>query len=408
MKIILLSGGSGKRLWPLSNDQRSKQFIKILDDDRNGLESMVQRVWAQLGELDLQKDTYIATGEEQKSILQSQLNISDDKIITEPSHRDTFPAIALASTYLKSVDNIDEDEVIAVLPVDPYVETDFFCKVLSLGETISNKKSTLGLIGVTPTYASAKFGYIIPQKKNEKMVETFVEKPSEEEAAVLIANGAMWNAGVFVFTLRTMIEKLKEAQMPLSYSELAEKYDILPKISFDYEFVEKQENIEYEVYKGFWKDLGTWNTLTEEMGVYSIGTTEMIDCRNTHIVNESNIPVASIGIDNAVIAVGPEGILVSSKESSPRVKEINNDFFNSVRYIEEDWGNMKTLQERERYEITYYELNIGKSLTINLEKNQKIFKLSEEGTILNKSSSYVINGDNGKKINFIVITENFG
>lgn len=125
MKLVLLSGGSGKRLWPLSNDQRSKQFIKAFKNENDELESMVQRVWKQLDETNLQKDAFIATGEGQRSLLKNQLDIEDEKIISEPSRRDTFPAIVLAASYLFSKIGSSKDEVMIVQPVDPFVDVAF-------------------------------------------------------------------------------------------------------------------------------------------------------------------------------------------------------------------------------------------------------------------------------------------
>ena len=125
MKLVLLSGGSGKRLWPLSNDARSKQFLKMLENDNKELVSMVQRVWGQITSNELSDSSYIATSKSQIEIMQSQIG-SDVPLIVEPERRDTFPAIALAATYLYSYKNVGLDEVIAILPVDPYVENHFF------------------------------------------------------------------------------------------------------------------------------------------------------------------------------------------------------------------------------------------------------------------------------------------
>jgi len=116
--MVLLSGGSGKRLWPLSNDSRSKQFLKVLEDPNGLRESMLQRVWRQLQNAGLEQRTYITTSKAQVDILQSQLGY-EAKLIVEPERRDTFPAIALAATYLYSMKGIGLQETVVVLPVDP-------------------------------------------------------------------------------------------------------------------------------------------------------------------------------------------------------------------------------------------------------------------------------------------------
>ncbi len=147
MKLILLSGGSGKRLWPLSNDARSKQFLRILQGPGDRKESMVERVWRQLGEAGLQQNAYIATGAAQEELLRSHVG-QDVPIIIEPERRDTFPAIALAAVYLYSVAGMRLDEAVAILPVDPYVETSFFSKVHELEQVLQHSAAELALIGV--------------------------------------------------------------------------------------------------------------------------------------------------------------------------------------------------------------------------------------------------------------------
>lgn len=403
MKLILLSGGSGKRLWPLSNDQRSKQFIKILRNEEK-LESMVQRVWRQLETIDLVKDTFIATGNSQRSILKAQLKIEDTQIITEPSRRDTFPAIALASTYLYSEVSAEENEMVIVLPVDPYVDVTFFKKVMELEDLLNETDATLGLLGINPTLPSEKYGYIVPESNSSTKVEYFQEKPTRAIAKSLIDNGAVWNAGVFGFKLSTMLNLLREQGITTDYKELTENYSSLPKNSFDYEFSERQEDIAFLRYEGYWKDLGTWNTLTEEMDTRSVGyTTEMLDVNNTHVINETSLPISVIGVKDLVIAAGPEGILVSTKEESPRVKELSDEFFNSVRFIEEDWGVRHTLVENELSRVTQYQIINGKSLTLTLNKNQNLVRLSGIGKLINENNIYHILGE--KDLKFIIVTE---
>ncbi|WP_407307995.1 sugar phosphate nucleotidyltransferase [Desulfosporosinus sp. SB140] len=125
MRLVLLSGGSGKRLWPTSNDSRSKQFLRVLNNGSGGLESMVQRVWGQLKALGLDDSAMIVTDRSQVDILQSQLGESI-KMVVEPGRRDTYPAITLAATYLYSVERVGIQEVVAVIPADSFVEEPFF------------------------------------------------------------------------------------------------------------------------------------------------------------------------------------------------------------------------------------------------------------------------------------------
>lgn len=347
MKLVLLSGGSGKRLWPLSNDTRSKQFLKVLEGQKNEKQSMVQRVWGQLKAVGLEDSSVIATSKMQRDMIQTQVG-TNVPLIIEPERRDTFPAIALAASYLFSEQNSTEDEVIVVLPVDPYVEDSFFNKVKELENVLAISEADLALMGVKPTYPSSKYGYIVPHEKVKDdqffKVNRFTEKPSEEKAQALIEMNALWNTGVFAFKLSYILNILRDKGLPLSYNELSLQYKTLPKISFDYEVVENANHIVALPYDGYWKDLGTWNTLTEEMATNQIGKGVLSeDTINTHLVNELDIPVTVIGTKDLVVAASPDGILVSDKASSPRIKEIISDFEQPPMYEERIWGWSRVL-----------------------------------------------------------------
>lgn len=345
LKLILLSGGSGKRLWPLSNDTRSKQFLKVLDSNDKEKVSMVQRVWGQLKKVGLAEDSSIATSKIQSEMINSQLG-TDITIISEPERRDTFPAIALAASYLHSIKTISRDEIVVVLPVDPYVEDAFFNRVKDLEKVILNTRADLALIGVKPTYASSKYGYIVPSTKIDDYFEVshFVEKPNEEYAESLIEENALWNCGVFAFKLGYLLDILKEKELPIEYDKLNSEYSSLPKISFDYEVVERSQNIVAIPYDGYWKDLGTWNTLTEEMTTSQVGKGIISDDSiNTHLINELDIPVTVLGVQGLIVAVSPDGILVSDKASSPKIKDFIKDFNHPPMYEERIWGWSRTL-----------------------------------------------------------------
>ncbi|UQD53490.1 mannose-1-phosphate guanylyltransferase [Bacillus methanolicus] len=396
MKLVLLSGGSGKRLWPLSNDARSKQFLKVLENRHGELQSMVQRIWGQLGNVGLADSAVIATSKSQVDMIQSQLG-QDVSIIIEPMRRDTFPAIALASVYLYSVQGVNLNEVVAVLPVDPYVEDQFFNRVKDLEETVLASRADLALIGVEPTYPSTKYGYIVPTSKSSHnsylRVNHFIEKPSEEKAAELIKQGALWNCGVFAYKLDYIISLLQEKGLPIQYDELLKQYDKLPKISFDYEVVERTEHIVVLPYDGYWKDLGTWNTLTEEMATNQIGKGVIAASENTHLINELDIPVTVLGVSNAVVAVSPDGILVSDKAASPKIKELVNDFEQRPMYEERRWGWYRVLDftkfEDGREVITKrIGVKAGKNLSYQMHHHR-----NEVWTIIKGEGEFAFNGE---------------
>ncbi|ARA98324.1 sugar phosphate nucleotidyltransferase [Geobacillus thermodenitrificans] len=396
MKLVLLSGGSGKRLWPLSNDARSKQFLKVLEGENGELQSMVQRVWGQLGSVGLADSAVIATSKSQVDMIQSQLGQSVP-IIIEPMRRDTFPAIALASVYLYSVEGIDLNEVVAVLPVDPYVEDRFFDRVKDLEKTVLASGADLALIGVEPTYPSAKYGYIVPTSQSSYSdylrVSHFTEKPTEDKAAELMKQGALWNCGVFAFKLDYLISLLQEKGFSVQYDKLVKQYDQLPKISFDYEVVEKTKHIVVLPYDGYWKDLGTWNTLTEEMATNQIGKGVVTDSENTHLINELDLPVMVLGVPNAIVAVSPDGVLVADKAKSPKIKELVNGFEQRPMYEERRWGWYRVLDYtkfEDGREVLTKRIGIaaGKNLSYQMHRYR-----SEVWTIIRGEGEFALNGE---------------
>lgn len=347
MNLILLSGGSGKRLWPLSNDIRSKQFIKLF---KNGdeYESMVQRVYRQIKKADASANVTIATSKSQVSALHNQLG-ENVGISVEPCRRDTFPAIALATAYLHDVIGIGENESVVVCPVDPYVNDDYFEALKTLSDLADKPSAGLVLMGIEPTYPSEKYGYIIPETSDSvSEVSSFKEKPDAKTAQKYISQGALWNGGVFAYKLKYVLEKAKEYLGTSDYKALFEGYADLPKISFDYAVAEKESNITVLRFSGEWKDLGTWNTLTEEMQEQAVGDVRFNDnCMNTQAINELGIPIIAMGLKNVVIAASPEGILISDKEQSSYIKPFVDEIDQQIMFAEKSWGSFRVLDVEE-------------------------------------------------------------
>ena len=347
MRLVLLSGGSGTRLWPLSNAARSKQFLRVLVGPNGEKESMVERVWRQIDEAGLRDKACLVAGREQEDILHSQLG-PHVPIIVEPDRRDTFPAVALAAAYLYSIESIGLDEPVVVLPVDPFVDLSFFETITRLPEVLEVTGAELALVGARPTYPSEKYGYLLPSSSQQRHdlfgVSHFREKPDRATAEQLIAEGALWNCGVFGFRLGYLINKLIEKGLPLQYEEMVKRYSSLIKTSFDYEVVENTVSIAGVLYRGDWKDLGTWNTLTEEMVTTKIGKGYLSNnSTGSHLINELDIPVAVLGIENAIIAAGSDGIIVADKSLSHHIKEVG-ELFGSRPMLEEfTWGTSRVI-----------------------------------------------------------------
>jgi len=372
MHIVLLSGGSGKRLWPLSNDIRSKQFIPIFRGSDGARHSMAQRVCGQVHHAIPGAQITVATSKAQVSMLRNQLGEAVD-ICVEPCRRDTFPAIALVSAYLHDVKGVDENEAVAVCPVDPYVENSYFSAVHQLTQLVETGAAELMLMGIEPTYPSEKYGYILPQgKETVSHVLSFREKPDADAAQRYIDEGALWNSGVFAYCLGYVLTRARRLLGGSDYEGLLAAYESLEKISFDYAVVEHESNIGVLRYGGAWKDLGTWNTLTEIMEETALGDVVLDDgCRNTHVVNEVDVPVLVMGAQNLVIAASPEGILVADKAASSYMKPYVERISQPVMFAEKSWGSFRIIDVEEKSLTIKVTLNAGHAMNYHSHAHRR-------------------------------------
>ena len=358
MQIILLSGGSGQRLWPLSNEIRSKQFLKIF----NGDESMLQRVWKQIRRTCKDSSVTITTSKKQLSLLKK--NISEEfNLVVEPCRRNTFPAIALAAAYLHDIKSVSINEAVVVSPVDPYVDDNFFAQFHTLSAQIT-ENTPLVLMGIEPSYPSEKYGYIIPKtKENVSRVEMFKEKPNASDAQKFIDAGGLWNGGVFAFKVSYLLDKAQKLLGTSSYSELIKIYDTLPNISFDYAVVEHEKNIAVVRYVGEWKDIGTWNTLTEVFDLNYIGQVQANEtCENLHAINNGDVPIICMGLKDIVVAASPEGILISDKVQSSYIKPFVENLDKQVRFMEKSWGTFKIIDADDKSLTIKVTLAVGSKM----------------------------------------------
>ena len=389
MHIVLLSGGSGKRLWPLSNDIRSKQFIPIFRQSEGTRQSMAQRVCGQVRRAIPGAQITVATSKTQVSALRNQLGEAVD-ICVEPCRRDTFPAIALVSAYLHDVRGVDENEVVAVCPVDPYVEDGYFVFVRRLMQYAADGTANLMLMGIEPTYPSEKYGYILPQDKASlSRVLSFREKPDETVAQRYIAQGALWNSGVFAYRLGYVLERANALLGCADYETLLSSYARLEKISFDYAVVEREKNIGVLRYGGAWKDLGTWNTLTEIMEEESLGEVTMDErCSGTHVVNELDVPILVMGGQNLIVAASPEGILVADKTASSYMKPYVEQMHQPVMFAEKSWGSFRIIDVEEGSLTIKVTLNAGHDMNYHSHAHR-----CEIWTVVSGSGMVLLDGE---------------
>ena len=398
MNIILLSGGSGKRLWPLSNNIRSKQFIKLFkkpgcavnegaaSDD--SYESMVQRVYRQIKTVDKDATVTIATSKSQVSAIHNQLG-NDVGISVEPCRRDTFPAIALATAYLHDVKGVSKDEAVVVCPVDPYVNEDYFVALKKLWELAQQGTANLVLMGIQPTYPSEKYGYIIPVTSDTvSKVSTFKEKPDAVTAQKYIGQGGLWNGGVFAYRISYVLERAHQLLEFSDYADLFSKYETATKISFDYAVAEHEPDISVMRFNGEWKDLGTWNTLTEAMEENIVGDARLNDtCSNVHVINELGIPVLAMGLRDVVISASSEGILVSDKEQSSYIKPFVDAIDQQVMFAEKSWGHYRVLDVEEDSMTIKVTLNSGHRMNYHSHE-----KRDEVWTVISGTGRTVVDG----------------
>lgn len=406
MQLVLLSGGSGKRLWPLSNNARSKQFLPLLEKEDGTSESMVQRVVRQVTESDLTKNITLATNASQLDIITNQLGDAVS-VVTEPERRDTFPAIALAASYLKYAKGCADDEVVVIMPCDPYTEIGYFETIGKMAECVRQNVADLVLMGITPTYPSEKYGYVVPKASNDDdpstgsgtnenyfKVSRFTEKPTVEVAKELLAQNAFWNGGVFAFHLGYMMNIVSKYIQSESFEDIRSRYSEFPKISFDYEVAEKAMSVAVVPFSGQWKDLGTWNTLTGELHKPIIGNAVMgAHCENTHVINELQNSIYVDGLKDVVVAACPDGILVCGKEHSEEIKKAVENLTPRPMYEERRWGTYRVLDD------SYYadgRHSLTKSITLKIGKNisyQIHHHRSEVWTFVEGEGIFVLDGN---------------
>lgn len=399
MNIILLSGGSGKRLWPLSNDIRSKQFLQIFRRQDGKYESMLQRVYAQLNNIGIQTHVTIATSKKQVSAIYSQLGNQVD-VCMEPCRKDTFPAIALSAAYLVDVRGVKPTEAVVVCPVDPLVKSEYFRSLIALQYQAELEMANIILMGIVPTFPAEEYGYILPEGDNGKKlsgVKFFKEKPTKDMAEQYIEQGALWNGGVFAFKLQYILSKAKALLGYNRYDELLAHYEEFEEISFDYAVAEKEKSIQVMRYTGDWMDMGTWNTLSEAMADNVMGK-GVIDESSTdvQIVNETDVPILAMGLHNVVISASADGILVTDKEKSSQIKSFIDKVDKQVNEVSGKWGNVKVLDIEQGSQTVKIVLNHGQSLEYqaHARRDELWVVISGEGqTVLDGKRSNVKRGD---------------
>ena len=396
MHIVLLSGGAGKRLWPLSNELRSKLFIKLLPSPAGGLESMIGRVCRQLENLRLLDSTLIISHQDQADItaLHTKGLIP---VIGEPFKRGTFTAAALAALYLQSSGMAEVDDIICIAPADVFVEKDFFSSFKRLPNILKEAGADIALLGTRPTHASDQYGYVLPvrfeHENGYSHVAQFIEKPEIIMAETLLQSGALWNCGVYAFSLSFMLSQIKEAGLPAHYDKLVASYEHQPERSFDKQVAERTKRAVVLPYQGKWLDIGSWEALSAQLdsSVFGHGTISG-QSSNSHIMNELPLPIHVIGVPDIIAAASPDGILIANKKHANHIKDQLGSLPLQPMYGEATWGSYRVIDRFITEEdTTVTVLNVmllpGKNLGLRQHRSRH-----QAWTVLTGSGQALMNG----------------
>ncbi|MFC2310786.1 MAG: DUF6301 family protein [Selenomonas noxia] len=297
----------------------------------------------------------------------------------------------VASLHLSLTSRIPKPVRAEAVPIaerafEAYVEDAYFSSVRHLAQLAAEGTADLMLMGIEPSYPSEKYGYIMPQDREDvSRVLSFREKPDEAAAKEYIEQGALWNSGVFAYRLGYVLERAQALLGCSGYETLLSTYDRLEKISFDYAVVEREKHVGVLRYAGAWKDLGTWNTLTEIMEEPTLGDVTTDDrCSGTHVVNELDVPILVMGGQDLIVAASPEGILVADKAASSHMKPYVEQISQPVMFAEKSWGSFRIIDVEESGLTIKVTLNAGHAMNYHSHAyRREIWNVvSGSGTVL--------------------------
>ncbi len=389
MKVVILSGGEGTRLFPLSRESFPKQFIKI-----NG-KSFLEKTFERCLNICDKKNIFISTNEKYLFLVKDILG-DDVNIITEPATRNTAPAILYA---IKSL-NARKEEVIAFCPSDHEIKpTSAFVDDMKKAKELA-EKDFIVLLGIKPSKAETAYGYIRKGKSinSAYIAEEFKEKPSLQDAQNFVKSGNyLWNSGIYIAKAKVFLEEFKNLSPEISpfvdYSltQLQKNYHQLPSISVDYAISEKSKRLVVLPASFEWSDVGSWDSLYElyskdEKENATEGNVLNFNTKRSFIVGNERM-IITLGVEDIIVADTPDVVLIAKKGESQKVKDVVNTLKEmgkreAVEHIisYRPWGSYEVLLKGERFKVKRVKVKPGKRLSLQLHHHRAEHWIVVKGT----------------------------
>lgn len=401
---IVLCGGSGTRLWPLSRHSYPKQFLPLLSDSASLLQQAIQRIPAHF------EPAIIVSNEDHRFLVAEQLRslqYTAESILLEPEGKNTAPAIALAA--LKALD-AHRDPVLAVLAADHHIDDNkIFTDTLHIAVEAA-RQNKLVTLGITPTHAETGYGYIRQGEASNAWcdVAEFVEKPAKEVAQDYVDSGKyLWNSGIFIFKASSYlselqihrkdiydacVEAMNHTQHDLDFTRIDHAlFSKIPAESVDYAVMEPTQNAVVVPFNSTWSDVGSWASVWElgEKDAANNVTTGDVSClhsSNNLIVSQKRL-VATLGVENLAIIDTEDAVLVADRRQSQQLKQLVSQLkqahgkqLNEHRTIYRPWGHYSQLQEGERYQVKRITVNAGQKLSLQMHHHRAEHWIVVSGT----------------------------